>query len=175
MKRAALVIALAAFVAAAPAGGSNEHRITGDAGRASRARDAITELDVKAGRAILEGADPADPALALERARLAIYEGDYDTAAQILSRSDLAATQEGAELVEIARGCARSMAGALVIVDEARGVQVRLQDDDDGALAPLLTDVAVKVREMLIKDLGVELPKPPPRRRPCAISSRSQR
>ncbi len=160
MKRLAILAVLAAVSASLPASGANEKRLGGDLGRASRARDAITELDVKAGRAILEGADAADPALAIERARLAIYEGDYDTAAQILTRPDLAATQEGAELVEIARGCARSMAGALLVKDDERGVEVRLQDDDDAALSPLLTDVAVKVREMLIKDLGVELPKP---------------
>jgi hypothetical protein len=162
MKRLVTGIVLGALVVAAtPAAGSNERRpLLGDAARAAKARDAITELDVKAGRAILEDADVADPVLAIERGRLAIYEGDYDAAAQILARPELAATQEGAELVEIARGCARSMAAAVLVKDEERGVEVRLQDDDDGALAPILAEVAVKVREMLIKDLGVELPKP---------------
>jgi hypothetical protein len=160
MKRLALFASLAALAISAPAIGSNERPLGGDLARAARARDAIVELDVKAGRAILDGADPSDLALAIERARLAIYEGDYDTAVRILNRPELLATQEGADLVEIARGCARSMAGAILLKDEERGVEVRLQDDDDKALAPLLAEVAVTVREQLIKDLGVELPKP---------------
>jgi tetratricopeptide (TPR) repeat protein len=160
MKRLALLAAALLALVPVTATASNERPLGGDLAKAARARDAIVELDVKAGREILKGADPRDAALAIERARLAIYEGDYDEAARILNRAELVATQEGAELVEIARGCARSMAGAVFVNDDERGVIVRLQDDDDRALAPLLAEVAVKVREQLIKDLGVELPKP---------------
>ncbi|HLM71415.1 MAG TPA: hypothetical protein VK459_01940, partial [Polyangiaceae bacterium] len=134
--------------------------LAGDADRAARARAAILELDVSAARTILEGADPADPVLALERARLAVYRGDCDGAAAILGRSDLSATAEGAQLGDIARGCARATAATVIVRDEERGIVVRLQDDDDRALVPLLADTAVRVRENLAKDLGVLLPSP---------------
>src|SRR5262249_4630683 len=103
---------------------------------------------------------PADSALAVERARLGIFEGDYDGAAALLGRSDLSSTEEGAELGTIALGCARGMAATVEVRADERGVVIRLQDDDDRARVPMLTDVAVKVRETLIKDLGVELKKP---------------
>ncbi|HVY48859.1 MAG TPA: hypothetical protein VHB21_23380 [Minicystis sp.] len=161
MRRAMLVLLpLAALALGPPAFASKGHALTGDAARAARARDAITELDVKAGRAILAGADAGDLVLALEQGRLLLYEGDYDGAAQILARPDLAATQEGAELGEIARGCQRAMAAAVIVTDDERGVRLRFQDDDDRVLAPLLADVAVRVRQQLETDLGVELPRP---------------
>ncbi|HEY4120977.1 MAG TPA: hypothetical protein VGM56_24105 [Byssovorax sp.] len=147
-------LAAVAGVAAAPNG------LTGDAARASRARDAITELDVTAGRRILEGASSTDGLLSIEQGRLALYAGDYDGAARILGRADLAATAEGAELGDVARGAARSMSAALVLDDAASGVTIRLQDDADRALAPLLALTASRVREQLVKDLGVELPRP---------------
>ncbi|MCC6555358.1 MAG: hypothetical protein IT372_20545 [Polyangiaceae bacterium] len=158
LRRAWAPAVLAAIASAsAPASG----RITiGDLSRAGRARDAILEIELPAARAILDGADPADIALAIERARLAIYDADCDGAAAILSRPDLAATPEGASLGEIARGCARGTAATEIVEDEARGVWVRLQDDEDRALVPVLAEVAAKVREVLAKDLGVELPRP---------------
>ncbi|WP_437689316.1 hypothetical protein [Sorangium sp. So ce176] len=153
--RAVILAALA--MAAAPASG----RLSiGDLDRATRARAAILEIDVPAARDILKDADPADPSLALERGRLAIYEGDCDAASAILARPDLAATAEGAALGDIARGCARATAATVVVNDEARGVWVRLQDDDDRALVPLLVEVAAKTRDVLAKDLGVELLRP---------------
>ena len=134
--------------------------LLGDLARAERARDATLEMNLPAARDVLRDADPSDTALAIERARLGIYEGDYDGASMLLSRADLAATEEGAELSSIALGCARGMAATEEVRDDARGVWVRLQDDDDRALVPMLTDVAARVREMLIKELGVELPRP---------------
>jgi hypothetical protein len=135
-------------------------RLPGDVERAARARAAILEIDVPAARALLKDEGAADPALAVERGRLAIYEGDCDGAAAILSRPALAATAEGAALGDIARGCARGTAATVVVNDEARGVWVRLQDDEDRALVPMLVEVASKMREVLAKDLGVELLKP---------------
>jgi hypothetical protein len=134
--------------------------LLGDLSRASRARDATTEMDLPAARKILEGADLSDGALAVEEARLTLFQGNYDAAEALLRRPDLAATEEGAELAYIAMGCARGMAATVLVRDEERGVEVRLQDDDDRALVPMLADVAVKVRAQLVKDLGVELPKP---------------
>lgn len=132
----------------------------GDAERAARVRAAILEIDIPAARALLKDADGADPALAIERGRLGIYEGDCDGAATILSRPDLAATAEGASLGDIARGCARSTAATVIVEDAARGVWVRLQDDEDRALVPMIVEVASTMREVLVKDLGVELLRP---------------
>ncbi|AUX48953.1 hypothetical protein SOCE26_104980 [Sorangium cellulosum] len=150
--------ALAALVSL-PATASGRLSV-GDIDRAARARAAILEIDVPAARDILKDADPADTTLALERGRLAIYEGDCDGAAAIFARPDLAATAEGAALGDIARGCARGTAATVVVNDEARGVWVRLQDDDDRALVPLLVDVAARMRDVLARDLGVELLRP---------------
>jgi hypothetical protein len=156
-----LVIAgLAAALGMSSGAASGRVPLDGDAGRAQRARDATLELDVAAARSILSGADEADQVIAIERARLAIYEGDCDGAAAILARPDLSATAEGAHLGDIARGCARATAATVIVRDEARGVVVRLQDDDDQALVPMLTDVAARVRDVLVKDLGVLLPSP---------------
>jgi len=132
----------------------------GDQIRAGLARDATTEMDLPRAANILDGSDPHDAALSIERARLGIYSGDYDGAAALLLRPDLERTEEGAALGDIARGSARGMAATLEVRDDDRGVLIRLQDDDDRALVPILADVAVKVRATLVKDLGVELPRP---------------
>ena len=132
--------------------------ILGDADRATRARNATIEMDYPTARSILEGADPTDSALALEQAHLFIYEGNCDGAVTILARPDLVNRPEAQQLADVARGCARSMAGTLTV--EEQGVRVRLQDDDDRALVPLLVDTALRARTMLTKELGVELPLP---------------
>jgi hypothetical protein len=127
---------------------------------AALARGAILELDLATAHSILDAVDSADPQVAIERARLAIYEGDCDRAVELLSRSDLASSDETRHLGDIARGCARATAATVVVEDKAKGVWVRLQDDEDQALVPLLADVAVKARDTLAKDLGVLLPSP---------------
>lgn len=132
--------------------------ILGDVDRATRARNATVEMDYPGARAILVGADPSDAALALEQAHLFIYEGNCDAAVTILSRPDLVNRPEAQQLADVARGCARSMAGTLTV--EEQGVRVRLQDDEDRALVPLLVDTALRARTMLAKELGVELPLP---------------
>ncbi|EYF06228.1 peptidase MA family metallohydrolase [Chondromyces apiculatus] len=151
-------LALAALVLAS--GTASGSLPLGDLDRASRARDAILEMELGAARAVLEGADPSDPSLALEQGRLFIYDADCDAAAALLARPDLAATREGAALGDIARGCARATAATVVVEDQPRGIWVRLQDDDDRAFVPLLAEVADRVRAVLAKDLGVELPRP---------------
>jgi hypothetical protein len=132
--------------------------LLGDADRATRARNATIEMDYPTARSILEGADPSDMALALEQAHLFIYEGNCDGAVTILSRPDLVNRPEAQHLADVARGCARSMAGTLTV--EEQGIRVRLQDDADRALVPLLVDTALRARTMLTKELGVELPLP---------------
>jgi hypothetical protein len=157
---AALLLASAALIGLPAVASAQPSALSGDGFRAQRARDATVELDVAGARAILDGADPADPILAVERARLALYEGDCDGAAAILSRSDLAATAFGAELGDIARGCVRATAATVIVRDQERGVVVRLQDDEDRAMVPLMAEVADRARALLTADLGVTLPKP---------------
>ncbi len=149
------VLALGASFASAQGGG-----LGGDAPKAEKIRDIILELSVKEASSALENADPKDPLLALERARLALYRGDCALAAGILARPDLQDSQAGAQLGAISRGCVRSMAGALVVEDDARGIVIRFQDDEDAVLAPLLTEIALKARDLFKHDLGVELPNP---------------
>lgn len=154
--RRALLTAAVSLAALAPAHARAQNPLD----VASRARDAIIELDVARGRELLRDADAGDAEIALEQARLAIYEGECDQATQILARRDVSATGDGAHLVEIARGCARATAATVMVRDDAHGVVVRVQDDEDVALVPLLAETASRVRATLVKDLGVELPLP---------------
>lgn len=132
----------------------------GDTVRAARVRLSILDMDLGNAKAILDAGDAKDAALSIERARLGIYAHDYDAAASILVRPDLAGTTEGAELGDIARGCARGMAATVEVRDDERGVIITLQDDEDRALVAVLAETAVRVREQLKKDLGVELARP---------------
>jgi hypothetical protein len=127
--------------------------------RAQAAADAITELDVEGARKLLE-VPSNSPTLAFERARLAIYLGDCDTAAAILAAPDFASSPETTGLTELAKSCARATAGAVVIENKEAGLWFRLQDEADRALVPFLTEVAVQAREQVKIDLGVELPRP---------------
>ncbi len=128
--------------------------------KALRARILVTELDVAEAEKVLEGADPADALLAVERARARLWRLDCEGASAILSRPDLEGSKESASLLAVARGCLRGMAGTVLVEDEERGVVVRFQDDEDRALAPVMIDVAARSREFLAKDLGVTLPRP---------------
>jgi Tfp pilus assembly protein PilF len=131
-----------------------------DADRAREARGAILELDLVKAHALLDDAVSSDPEVSLERSRLALYEGDYDRAAAILSKPELARSDAGAELLAVAEGCARATAAAVLEIDTARGVNIRFQDESDVPLAPFFADVAVAAREALQRDLKVELPRP---------------
>ncbi len=125
-----------------------------------RARRATLELDLTAARSILDGMGDESPAVALEKARLELYEGNFDSAAARLTRPDLLTMREASELLAIAKGAARATAATIVVSDNEAGVEVRLQDDEDRALVPFLVDAASRARALLAKDLGVELPKP---------------
>lgn len=128
--------------------------------RAQAIADAITELDVDRARKLLEQSDAGSGALAFERARLAIYLGDCDTASAILAAPDFSATPEGTSLAELAKACARATAGSVVMDDRDAGVWIRLQDEEDRVLVPFITDVAVRARAQIEKDLGVAMPRP---------------
>lgn len=127
---------------------------------AALARGSILELDLASARTVLDGAGMDDPVIAVERARLAVYEGNCDRAVELLSRGDLAMSDETRHIGDIARGCARATAATVVVEDKAKGVWVRLQDDEDAALVPFVVDVADRAREALARDLGVRLPSP---------------
>lgn len=131
-----------------------------DADRAREAHGAILELDVAKAHALLDDLASTDPEVSLERGRLALYEGDYDRAAAILSKPELSHSDAGAELLAVSEGCARATAGTVVEIDAARGINIRFQDESDAPLAPFLADVAAAAREAMQRDLKVDLPRP---------------
>lgn len=147
-------------LALSPAAGADSRAPSLGDVKAALARGSILELDLATAHTILDGDDGADPVVALERARLAVYEGDCDLAVTLLSRGDLAMNDETRHIGDIARGCARATAATIVVEDKEKGVWVRLQDDEDRALVPLIVDVADRAREALARDLGVRLPSP---------------
>jgi hypothetical protein len=123
----------------------------------------IVGLDLEEARTLLAGAaavDPDNPQLALERARLSIYELDCDLAATILSRADVQRADRGGVLGDIARNCQRVTAALLVEKDEAQGIEIRWQDEHDAPLGPMLIDTVVRARAALTRDLGVDWPRP---------------
>ncbi len=132
----------------------------GDARRANRAHELILELDTAQAAKELEGADPNDALLALERALLAIYEGRCTDATNILTQQNLLDLEPAARLLGISRGCEMTMAGATVREDAASGAWIRLQDDEDAALVPFLFEVIASAREVFQRDLGVTMPRP---------------
>lgn len=122
--------------------------------------DAITELDVERARGMLTKQAGESLSLTFERARLAVYVGDCDTADAILSAPSFTETKEGAALGELAKTCARATAASVVVDDAANGVWIRLQDEADRPLVPLLVDVVTQARSAMRRDLGVDLPRP---------------
>jgi hypothetical protein len=127
---------------------------------ADRAGGLIAGLDLDEARNALGPAEGDDPRIALERARLGIYELDCDGAAAILGRADVRALPGGETLADIARGCQRVTAALQSDRDDARHIEVRWQDEGDRPLAPMLFDTVAMARDVLSKDLGVDWPKP---------------
>jgi hypothetical protein len=139
--------------------------------RPSRAGDAviataqalIAGLDFDAARILLAAAselDPDDPRVALERARLAVYELDCDGAAAIVARPAVRKVDRDGVIGEIARGCQRVTAALASRRDDARAVEVRWQDEGDAPLGPLLIETVARARDALSRDLGVDWPRP---------------
>lgn len=148
LTRAAVCVGLVGVLSDASAGSLNE------------AANAVTELDVKKGQKLLEGMSGDSKGLSIERARLAIYLGDCETANAILESPSLATEPIARSLTEVARGCTGATAGGLIVEDKQHGIWVRLQDGEDEALVPYLIHVAARARDAIAKDLGVELPRP---------------
>ncbi len=146
--------ALAVFLLMAPAASRANADI------AATARSLIVRLDLDEARRELAEADADDPRVALERARLGIYQLDCDAAVVILSRPDVLKIDDGAVLADIARGCQRVTASLVATTDEARGIEVRWQDEHDAVLAPVLLATVERARDALSLDLEVDWPKP---------------
>ena len=160
--RWAIVLLVALVSLAPPSRGARAAPIlpTSGADAAEKARALIAGLDLDEARQVLAAADPADPRVLLERARLALYELDCDGAAAILSRREVASLPDGDSIADVVHGCQRSTAAAVIDRDEAHAIEVRWQDEHDRPLGPLLVDTVIKAREALTRDLGVDWPKP---------------
>jgi hypothetical protein len=129
-------------------------------GAAMRALEAINALEYDRARAELAKADPNSPSVAVTKARLALYEEDCDLATALSGRSELAPIEDGRVIADVARGCARVTAATVIDRDDAAGIVVRWQDENDRALFPVVVDTVVKARAALTRDLGVEWKKP---------------
>jgi hypothetical protein len=158
MKRAALLVTVTLLAtgvwepAPARAGALDSH--------AARALELTSGLDFAEAHKELSLGNPDDPNIVIESGRLALYESDCDLALVLLNRPDVARTEEGASLSDIARGCARVTAATVVDKDEAHAIEVRYQDESDRALTPLIVATVTAARDTLSRDLGVSWPKP---------------
>jgi hypothetical protein len=160
-RRVALMGLLVTFAAIAPAPMPPSAHAEGNL--LAPVQKLIAGLDFDDARSMLAGASavaPDDPRIALERARLAIYELDCDGAAAILARPEVQAVDREQVLGDIARGCQRVTAALVGQRDDDRGIDVRWQDENDAPLAPLLMDTVAAARDALTRDLGVDWPRP---------------
>lgn len=124
------------------------------------AEDAVVTMELDKAQGILAKLDANDPKVAFQLGMLAFYKGDCDEANKHLSPQKVQ-TLKGAEgLLEIVRGCVRATAGAVTVNDELHHVVVRFQDDADSSLASIIGETVEKQREVLKRDLGVEMPLP---------------
>jgi hypothetical protein len=122
--------------------------------------DSITAMEYERANSLLAPLDGKLPAVAYEHARLAMYQGDCDTAAKKLAPESVQSLPDAGALLNIARGCMRAMAGTLTVKDDVHQVIVRFQDEADAPLASLIGETVDKQRAVLAKDLGVEMPRP---------------
>ena len=161
MKRRILALlaagaALLAVCSPVPAGAQSD---PGE-GAAARAGELTVAMEYDKARAELAKADPNSPSVMLAKARLALYEEDCDLASALTSGHELAQSDEGRVVADVARGCARVTAATLVDRDDAAGIVVRWHDEADRALMPLVVETVMKARESLTRDLGVEWKRP---------------
>jgi hypothetical protein len=136
----------------AEARGSDSH--------AARGQELTVGLDFAEAHKELAKGNPDDPNIVIESGRLALYEADCDLALVLLARPDIARTDEGAALGDIARGCSRVTAATVIDKDDAHAVEVRYQDESDRALTPLVVATVTAARDALTRDLGVTWPRP---------------
>lgn len=153
--RSAGVLWLLALAVAMPA-----FALIGPPSRVQRISELITEIDLATAERMLIETDSGSPALAFERARLAVYRGDCALAVSFLSGAGLSETKEGARLNELAESCARATVSTFIVEDKPRGVLIRFQDDADRALAPFIFEVATRARDAIVRQVGIDLPRP---------------
>lgn len=130
------------------------------AARLEHARRSTIRLDVTEAKKELDDLGSDDRDALLTRGLYDLYVGDCD-GAQLIFESPSVGHDDGIEyMAQIARGCALATAATTVVLDEERGVELRLADEDDRAFAPFLVDVAARARDALARELRVELPRP---------------
>ena len=126
-------------------------------------QELVSAMDYPAAAAELDSLGPVpelERAATFLRGQIAIGRGDYDDAVRLLNAPLAQSDDEGRYLSEIARGTARAAAQSTVLKDEALAVELRFQDENDVALAPLLFDTVRLAREHLASTLEVDWPKP---------------
>ncbi|MBX3226878.1 MAG: hypothetical protein KIT84_38330 [Labilithrix sp.] len=155
---ALLVLAAALFAVCAP--GPAGAQADPGAGVAAKAYEHTVAMEYDKARELLAKADPSSPSVALAKARLALYEEDCDLSAALMLRHDAMAAEDARVIADVARGCARVTAATVVDKDDAAGVVVRWQDEDDRALFPLMIETVNAARQSLTRDLGVEWKRP---------------
>ncbi len=126
--------------------------------RVQRAEAATTRLDVQEASSLLVGTSGSRALLA--KARLALYLSDCEGALAHLSAASVENSRVAAELRELASACHGATAGALVQEDKTRGIWIRVQDEADLVLIPLLLPVIDEARQRIGAELGVDLPRP---------------
>lgn len=144
----------------APSDTDDEPTLRGDSARALEAMNLVQELSLAEAAKKLEGADPNDQLLTYARGFLALYEGRCAEAAALFDQPSFNEHEPVRRLLEIARGCEKATAGAVIREDEDSGTWVRFQHDADVVLAPLLYDVVKASRVVFERDLGVTMPRP---------------
>lgn len=162
MTRSRHVLSLLALSAVLVSGAGRRADASPDdpGGLAAKATDHIIAHEYAQARAVLDRADADKLAVVVAKARLAIYQEDCDLATATLTRADVTRDDEARALLDVARGCARVIAGTVEEPREAEGVVLRYQDDGDRALGPMLAETAVAAKKQLEKDLGVRFPGP---------------
>jgi hypothetical protein len=127
--------------------------------------DAITQMDLERAQGLINEYQNAALSvvdaqrLGLERARLALYVGDCDSADAILG-SMPGDDPQRMSLGSLAERCSRAVAASLVVEKPELGVWLRLQDARDEGLAPYIGRIAARARDAVEEDLGVRLPRP---------------
>lgn len=129
-----------------------------ESGLLGHAEQLITHLDLEEAVRLL--ARLSGPQVMLTRARLSIYLADCETAASLLSASAVQKQKGAPEMLAYAERCSRATLGGIVVEDAAQGIRIRLQDEADTVLVPLIVEAATMARTTIEQDLGTELPRP---------------
>jgi hypothetical protein len=158
MSRASSV-AVAALAAATLFGGE-AHSAIGDEVLAAHVRALVMELSTEEAATRIRLADPKDPLVAIEQARLHMYTGDCEQALGVLTKNALLEDDSAKAIAGAARGCTQAVAGTMVFTDEKSGSWVRLADPEDEALLPWVYEVVEKTRTLFEEELRVKMPRP---------------